>query len=116
MQRNQRDTLLGVMFFGTLGFLLWATVNLTDLSLASATPLNVWFPDAGGIRVGDPVLVLGKRIGKVMDVQFHRERPRHRIEVPVFPWNDRWILRVSAQVYNRPEDYERLAAAVKAWL
>jgi isopenicillin-N epimerase len=38
----------------------------------------------------------------------------HRIEVPVFPWPApprRW-LRVSAQVYNREEDYRYLAAAL----
>jgi isopenicillin-N epimerase len=36
----------------------------------------------------------------------------HRIEVPVFEWADRWILRVSCQAYNGPGDYERLADAV----
>ena len=36
----------------------------------------------------------------------------HRIEVPVFEWDERWWIRVSAQVYNRAEDYERLADVV----
>lgn len=39
-----------------------------------------------------------------------------RIEVPVFPWGEppRRILRVSAQLYNAPDEYERLARAVRA--
>ena len=45
-------------------------------------------------------------------------RERHGIEVPVFTWPtppDR-VLRVSAHLYNRPEDYVRLAEAVAAEL
>ena len=36
----------------------------------------------------------------------------HRVEVPVHAYGDHWLIRVSAQVYNRPADYERLADAV----
>jgi isopenicillin-N epimerase len=37
-----------------------------------------------------------------------------RIEVPIFPWptNDSRCLRVTAQLYNTPEQYERLAQAL----
>ncbi len=40
---------------------------------------------------------------------------KHRIEVPVFAWPDagRKLMRVSAQLYNRPEHYEALAAALR---
>jgi isopenicillin-N epimerase len=43
---------------------------------------------------------------------------RHRIEVPVPPWPapPRRLLRVSAQIYNRPADYAALAAALRAEL
>ena len=34
---------------------------------------------------------------------------RSRIEVPFVPWNGRVYVRLSAQVYNRPSDYEHLA-------
>jgi isopenicillin-N epimerase len=36
----------------------------------------------------------------------------HRIEVPVIPWPapPKRLLRISAQLYNRPEQYERLAS------
>jgi isopenicillin-N epimerase len=37
------------------------------------------------------------------------------IEVPVIPWpqSPQRLLRISAQIYNRPADYERLAAALR---
>jgi ABC-type transporter Mla subunit MlaD len=72
MDRIKRDTLLGFVFFGTLGFLLWATVNLTDLSLSEK--INVYFPQAGSCDVGTNVMVLGKKIGKVgsIDIQYDR--------------------------------------------
>jgi isopenicillin-N epimerase len=41
-------------------------------------------------------------------------RDERRIEVPVIPWAGRGFLRLSAQVYNAPADYERLAAAIAA--
>ena len=63
MDRIKRDTVLGIVFFGTLGFLLWATVNLTDLSLNNE--LVVYFPNGGSADVGTNVMVLGKKIGKV---------------------------------------------------
>jgi isopenicillin-N epimerase len=37
---------------------------------------------------------------------------RYRIEVPVMLWNERWHLRVSAQAFNEPSEYEALADAV----
>jgi isopenicillin-N epimerase len=38
----------------------------------------------------------------------------HRIEVPITLWNDRPLLRISLQAYNRPQDVERLAQALGA--
>jgi len=35
-----------------------------------------------------------------------------RIEVPIVPFDGRWHARASAQLYNRPEHYEKLADAV----
>ena len=40
---------------------------------------------------------------------------RFHIEVPVVPWPEppkRWV-RISSQIYNRPEQYQRLAAALR---
>lgn len=72
MDRIKRDTLLGLVFFGTLGFLLWATVNLTDLSLSRE--IVVYFPQAGSCDVGTNVMVLGKKIGKVGAIDIDYER------------------------------------------
>jgi isopenicillin-N epimerase len=54
-------------------------------------------------------------------------RERHAIEVPILPWPQAWqaiaagrtrarVLRISAQLYNRLEEYERLGAAVASLL
>ena len=37
----------------------------------------------------------------------------HRIEVPIVDWNGQWFVRLSAQIYNRPEDYLGLAEALR---
>jgi MlaD protein len=79
MNRIHRDTLLGVVFFGTLGFLLWATVNLTDVAVTGVPPLKVYVADAGGLRIGDAVQVLGKRVGKVAAIDADWTRPDNRI-------------------------------------
>ncbi|HEX5630132.1 MAG TPA: aminotransferase class V-fold PLP-dependent enzyme, partial [Acidimicrobiia bacterium] len=41
---------------------------------------------------------------------------RHQVEVPIFPWPapPHRMLRISAQAYNKIEDYERLAKALGA--
>jgi phospholipid/cholesterol/gamma-HCH transport system substrate-binding protein len=86
MNRLPRDTILGSVFFGTVGFLLWATMNLTDAALGDHPPLEVYFEDAGGIRLGDPVQLLGKRIGKVTEIDYVPDRSEQRM---------RLVLRVS---------------------
>lgn len=73
MDRIRRDTLLGLVFFGTLAFLLWATVNLTDLSVDNVR-LRVWFDQAGSCEAGTNVMVLGKKIGKVGAIEVDYER------------------------------------------
>jgi len=42
----------------------------------------------------------------------HQLATAHRIEVPVVAWGGRAYVRLSAQVYNRIEDYDRLAHAL----
>lgn len=91
MDRLRRDTLLGLVFFGSLAFLLWATVNLTDLSVDNVR-IKVLFAQAGSCEVGTNVMVLGKKIGKVLaiDVDYDRPRPIQmtlglREEIPIKP-------------------------------
>jgi isopenicillin-N epimerase len=38
------------------------------------------------------------------------------VEVPISPWRGRGYLRVSGQLYNRPEEYQRLARGLPALL
>ena len=81
MERIRRDTLLGLVFFGTLAFLLWATVNLTDISLGRVPPLEVYFPEAGSADVGTNVMVLGKKVGKVGAIDVVYERSEHPVRM-----------------------------------
>jgi isopenicillin-N epimerase len=41
---------------------------------------------------------------------------RHRIEVPFTAWNDRCLVRLSAQVYNAPSEYAHLAEVLPSVL
>lgn len=41
---------------------------------------------------------------------------RHRVEVPFTCWNGRTFVRLSAQLFNRPEDYARLADVLPGFL
>jgi selenocysteine lyase/cysteine desulfurase len=40
----------------------------------------------------------------------------YRIEIPIFEWQDRRILRVSCHLYNRWQDIEHLLTALKTIL
>ncbi len=64
----QRDTLLGLVFFGGLALVGWATVSLSNLSFQPRPTFDVLFPHAHALRRGDPVYVLGKRFGEVRAV------------------------------------------------
>lgn len=75
MNRIRRDTLLGLVFFGSLAFLLWATINLTDLAVDKER-LTVRFDQAGSAEVGTNVMVLGKKIGKVGFVEVAYDQPK----------------------------------------
>jgi isopenicillin-N epimerase len=55
-----------------------------------------------------------------IDIDPFQERlfTEHRIRVPIVPWPapPRRLLRISAQIYNTPEQYRRLGAAVRQQL
>ena len=78
MDRIRRDTLLGLVFFGSLAFLLWATVNLTDMAIDNVR-LRVFFDQAGSCEVGTNVMVLGKKIGKVGAIDVLYDRPKNPV-------------------------------------
>lgn len=99
MERTRRDTLLGLVFFGTLAFLLWATVNLTDISLGKVPPLLVALDDAGGLRAGSNVLVLGKINGKVGEVGIDYANATHPAQLKLLlqepiPFTDKYRIEI----------------------
>jgi len=53
-----------------------------------------------------------------LDALQERLWSEHCIEVPVMPWPapPRRVLRISAQLYNTPDQYSRLAAVLPALL
>ena len=123
MDRIRRDTLLGLVFFGTLAFLLWATVNLTDLAFGEVLEREVQFNDGGGAQVGTNVLVLGKKVGKVSAIAIdyaNEQAPvtmRLRLQEPV-PFTDKTLIEVRADgvlggkvVYIDPGRGEPIPAA-----
>jgi phospholipid/cholesterol/gamma-HCH transport system substrate-binding protein len=99
MDRIRRDTLLGLVFFGTMAFLLWATVSLTDLSIGGVPPLVVFFPDAGSAEAGTNVMVLGKKVGKVGEVDVLYQRTEFPVRMKLLiseevPLTDKMVIQV----------------------
>jgi isopenicillin-N epimerase len=85
----------------------WQTEPIVELDGPEAEPLlgsmvAVTLPDAVRRRFETP---------EALQAALYAT---HRTEIPVIAWAGRWHCRASCQVYNRPEDYERLAEAVPA--
>jgi phospholipid/cholesterol/gamma-HCH transport system substrate-binding protein len=78
---KQRQTLLGVFFLAALSILAYYTLFLTDSHFFSQPILmTVYFPEANNLREGDPVQLLGARIGRVKEVSPNvTAEPRKRI-------------------------------------
>jgi phospholipid/cholesterol/gamma-HCH transport system substrate-binding protein len=79
----KRQFILGVFFVVALSILAFYTLFLTDFSLfGKPITLAAEFPDANALREGDPVLLAGKRIGRVKEILYQPERgPERRIKV-----------------------------------
>jgi len=66
---TQRQLLLGIFFIVALSILAFYTLFLTDIHVFSNPVLmTVYFEDANNLREGDPVQLLGARIGRVKEV------------------------------------------------
>lgn len=78
---TQRQLLLGIFFILALSLLAFYTLFLTDIHLFSKPILmTVYFPEANNLREGDPVQLLGARIGRVKEVTPNiTAEPRKRI-------------------------------------
>jgi isopenicillin-N epimerase len=72
-------------------------------------------PAPGGIMPAMRVLPLPSRLGRTeADAQALRAMiaDELRIVVPIMSWQGRGLIRLSAQVYNHPDEYDRLAAGL----
>jgi phospholipid/cholesterol/gamma-HCH transport system substrate-binding protein len=66
---SQRQLLLGAFFIVALTILAFYTLFLTDFYLfTKPITMTVYFPEANNLREGDPVQLLGARIGRVKEV------------------------------------------------
>ena len=76
---TKRQFILGVFFLASLSTLVFYTLFFTDFTLFKE-PVEelVYFPDAGGLRDGDPVMVAGLKVGRVGQVDFDLEAPNER--------------------------------------
>jgi len=76
---SSKQVLLGAFFVIVLSILGYYTLFLTDFSLFKETrDLVVHFPDAHGLRTGDPVLVAGMRRGRVRELTYDPGAPLER--------------------------------------
>jgi len=67
----RRDFLLGLVFFGAIGLVLYYTVVLSGFSLDQGSKGYVWFESAAGLKTGDAVFVAGRQTGKVSKVDYY---------------------------------------------
>lgn len=76
---TKRQFVLGVFFLASLSVLVFYTLFFTDFTLfQEPVEETVYFPDAGGLREGDPVMVAGLRIGRVGTLTFDIDAPNER--------------------------------------
>lgn len=93
--------------------------------MAANRRLALWararFDEELGIGHGAPETMIGAMVAlPPMDLGDQSAlkrwlRDQHRIEIALTPWGDHTVVRASAQLYNTPDDYHRLATALTAW-
>ena len=86
--------------------ILCAALKIAPPAPDAMLPSMAAFPMPDG-RPGDKASVFGDPLQDVLFDQF-------QIEVPVLPWPSppKRLLRISAQLYNTPDDYQKLAEAL----
>ncbi len=81
MKRSMQDIIAGIVFLSALGVLLVFTLLLQDFSFTAKPAKSIWFESANGLKPGDPVLVLGTRFGRVLEVGFHEDQSLGNLRV-----------------------------------
>lgn len=76
---TKRQFALGIFFLSALSILAFYTLFLTDFTLFGEPAQEVvYFPEANGLRKGDPVMVSGLRIGRVSELDYEMNAPPER--------------------------------------
>ena len=83
MTTIKRDSLLGLVFFGGLILILYATYKLSSFSWTPRSTRIVFFKHARGLQAGHDVLVLGKKYGNVTKVETNFTNKERPIQVTV---------------------------------
>lgn len=74
-----KQLVLGLFFLVAMGMLAFYTLFLTDLDLfGKPTRIEAQFPEAHGLREGDPVMVSGMRLGRVKSIVYDAKAPADR--------------------------------------
>ncbi len=89
---------------------VWAHQQLcADFGAKPISPLD-------GSRIGSmAAIALPPNIARAFPSASEFQRvlyEQNKIEVPIIDWGGGWYVRVSAQIYNQPEDYLKLSRAV----
>ena len=108
---------LGIDVLGRLGWgrvrahhhamVRWACELVAD-AIGTSPPYADAPAAHAAMALVDPGPLTAEQAEDLRETLWHRDR----IEVPVLEWSGRRHLRLSAQVYNSPDDYVRLAAAL----
>ncbi|MBL8693011.1 MAG: MCE family protein [Planctomycetes bacterium] len=68
--RSSRDTVLGIVFFGGIAFLVATTIFLSERVYGRTRDVAIEFEQALGLKTGDPVHVSGVKVGYVREIRF----------------------------------------------
>lgn len=68
--KSLRDTVVGLVFFGIVGLLLFYTVIIGNIAVVTGErDIRVRFPQVGGLNIGQDIRVAGVDVGTVKDLQ-----------------------------------------------
>ena len=97
---NSRQFLLGLFFLVTLSILAVYTLFWTDTLSLFRDPilLRVYFPEAIGLREGDPVQAVGVRIGRVTELEIDINAPERERVLATLSLNQELELSEGAQI------------------
>jgi len=85
MKRSVIETVLGALVLSLAAFFLVFSYNTSNVSSVDGYDLVADFSTIGGLKVGDPVLISGVKIGSVRKVDLNAESYLARVTLSVRP-------------------------------